>query len=151
MRFWIAFSLAFLLLGCLPQGLSELYDLQIVTKSQTHDLKVEVADTPESLTRGLMFRENLPKKQGMLFLFNTDSEKSFWMKNTLIPLDIIFARSDGTIIHIHHMAKPRDETGIKSGGSARIVLEILGGQAKELDIRVGDKLISEKIKEKHND
>jgi uncharacterized membrane protein (UPF0127 family) len=84
----------------------------------------------------------MPTENGMLFLFfNGERERSFWMKNTLIPLDIIFIRSNGTIHRIHDSAKPQDETIVKSKGDVCCVLELNGGVAKTLDIQAGDVVV----------
>ena len=84
-----------------------------------------------------MFVRSLPPNRGMIFPYNPPQDVSFWMKNTLIPLDIIFIRSDGSIIRIAN-AKPLDETPLPSGEAAAAVLEIRGGRAAELGIKPGD-------------
>ncbi len=102
---------------------------------------IDIAADSETRIRGLMFVENMPKDKGMLFVYPTEIEASFWMKNTLIPLDIIFIKSDGTVNHIHHMAMPLDETPISSQGMVKAALEINGGLAAKLGIKTGDKVI----------
>lgn len=103
--------------------------------------RVEIADTPEKRTIGLMFRDAMPPDAGMLFVFDgEEAEQSFWMKNTFIPLDLIFIRGDGTIHHIHPNAIPHDLTGIPSRGPVQAVLEINGGRAAALNIRPGHKV-----------
>ena len=101
---------------------------------------VEVVATPESRARGLMFRRELPPMTGMLFDFEVEQPVSFWMRNTLIPLDMIFIRGDGVIRRVHAGAVPHDETAIPSGGPVRAVLEIAGGAAARLGIRAGDRV-----------
>lgn len=101
---------------------------------------VEVADDPAERARGLMHRESLPASRGMLFVYDRPQRMSFWMRNTLIPLDIIFLDSSGRVIRVHENARPRDETPIPSGGIARYVLEINGGFARRLGIDVGTEL-----------
>ncbi len=103
-----------------------------------HHFEIELAVTQEEMTKGLMFREELDPGAGMLFLFETDSERAFWMKDTLIPLDIIFIRTDGTIHRIHSMASPQDLTRIRSNGPVRAVLEVNGGLSETLGIKAGD-------------
>jgi uncharacterized membrane protein (UPF0127 family) len=112
--------------------------LQIVTSSgKVVDFKVEVVDTPASRERGLMFRMNLAHDRGMLFDFQEPQPVAFWMKNTFIPLDIIFISPDGEIINIARRAKPFDETPLPSAGPIVGVLEINGGEADELGIGEG--------------
>jgi len=84
-----------------------------------------------------MFVKSLPGDRGMIFPYNPPQDVSFWMKNTLIPLDIIFIRSDGTIVRITH-AKALDESPLPSGEPVAVVLEIRGGRAAELGIKEGD-------------
>ena len=101
---------------------------------------VEITKTPEEFRKGLMFRESLEKNTGMLFVFPEENERSFWMKNTLISLDIIFIRQDGTIHRIHPNAEAGSLERIKSNGPAYAVLELGGGEAERLGIVVGDKI-----------
>jgi uncharacterized membrane protein (UPF0127 family) len=112
--------------------------LQIVTASGTHVLRVEVARTAEEQEKGLMFRRSLPKDGGMLFNAQSEQEISMWMKNTYIPLDMIFVSEKGRVISVAHDAKPMSETIISSGAPAYAVIELNAGTAKKLSIRVGD-------------
>ena len=106
----------------------------------TIDFKVELADDPVERAVGLMNRESLPRLSGMLFVYMRPQTLTFWMRNTLIPLDMIFVDPDGRIAHIHENAVPLDETPI-SGGPGRIaVLEINGGLARKFGLEVGDVL-----------
>jgi len=98
---------------------------------------VEVADTDETLARGLMFRETLPRMSGMLFIYETPRRAMFWMENTLIPLDMLFFDNSGRLTHVHHQARPLDRTTIDGGEGVRFVLEINGGMARQLGIRPG--------------
>jgi len=98
---------------------------------------VELADTPQARAQGLMFRESLPKSRGMLFIYDRPQRAVFWMKNTLIPLDMIFADETGTVRHVHSNAVPHDETGIDGGDGVLAVLEINGGLAARLGITPG--------------
>ncbi|MCB1682516.1 MAG: DUF192 domain-containing protein [Alphaproteobacteria bacterium] len=102
------------------------------------DYTVEVATTPEEVTMGLMFRKDMPAHHGMIFLVDPEREVSFWMKNTLIPLDMLFIGADGMIKNIHPMAKPHDLTQIPSLVPVRAVLEINGGEAEKNGIVLGD-------------
>jgi uncharacterized membrane protein (UPF0127 family) len=111
--------------------------LTIHSKSGDHRFTVEVAATPAEQERGLMFRKSLAPDRGLIFPYAPAQEVAFWMKNTLIPLDMIFIRSDGTIARIA-TAKPLDLTPVPSGEPVSAVLEIRGGRAAELGIREGD-------------
>ncbi len=113
--------------------------LAIVTHGgKTLTFQVEVVDTDASRERGLMFRRSLAPNAGMLFDFVDPRPVAFWMKNTLIPLDMIFISQDGHIANIARQARPLDETPIPSDGVVRGVLEIKGGRAAELGIQPGD-------------
>ncbi|NBC95402.1 MAG: DUF192 domain-containing protein [Deinococcus-Thermus bacterium] len=98
---------------------------------------VEIADDPAERADGLMFREDLARSAGMLFVYERAGSPSFWMRNTLIPLDMIFIRPDGTVQHVHDEAQPRDETSISGGDGVLAVLEINGGLAERLGIAPG--------------
>jgi len=117
---------------------------RVVLKLQDKTLlsyNIETALTPEEHNKGLMGRDTLPPNFGMLFLFSGDEERRFWMRNTRIPLDIVFIKNDGSIHHIHHMAKPYDETFISSNGPVRAVLEVQGGEMKKYGVQIGDAVI----------
>ena len=96
--------------------------------------------TDAERSRGLMFREKLGPYEGMLFDFYQEAPVSFWMKNTLIPLDMVFIAGDGTVRHIHANAKPLSTDTIPSEYPVRAVLEINGGSARLLGIKPGDKV-----------
>ncbi len=98
---------------------------------------VEIADEPAETARGLMFRESLPRSSGMLFLYPRPQRASFWMENTLIPLDMIFIDATGTVTRVHENAVPRDRTPIDGGEGVKAVLEINGGLAGRLGIAPG--------------
>ncbi|WP_372992451.1 DUF192 domain-containing protein [Sulfitobacter sp.] len=101
---------------------------------------VEIADDAAERGRGLMFRESMPASTGMLFIYDKPQRASFWMRNTLIPLDMLFIDSHGVVKHIHHNAIPHDETPISGGDNLLSVLEINGGLAKRMGITVGSEL-----------
>ena len=84
-----------------------------------------------------MFREEMAQSAGMLFVFEAPQRVSFWMRNTLIPLDMLFMAADGTVTRIHENAVPLDETPIPGGDQVQFVLEINGGLARELGLDVG--------------
>lgn len=107
----------------------------------TARFSVEVADDAEERARGLMFVERLGPMEGMLFVYERESDGiAFWMKNTLIPLDMIFADGDGRVVSVHADAVPGDLTPIPAGAPARFVLEVPGGRAAALGIGAGDAL-----------
>ena len=111
--------------------------LTIRSANGAHRFTVQVAATFDEQEKGLMFRGSLPGNEGMVFPFEPPQEVSFWMKNTLIPLDMIFIRPDGRIGRIT-TAKALDLTPVPSGEPISAVLEIRGGRAAELGIRAGD-------------
>lgn len=99
---------------------------------------VDVADDFEERAQGLMFVESMPTLQGMLFVYERPQSVSFWMKNTLIPLDMIFVSPQGEILRIHENAIPGDRTPIPGGDGVQMVLEINGGLSRRLGIVEGD-------------
>lgn len=99
---------------------------------------VAVADDAQERAQGLMFVETMPTLSGMLFVYDRPQPVSFWMKNTLIPLDMLFAGADGTILRIHENAIPGDLTPIPGGEQIQFVLEINGGLSGRLGITEGD-------------
>ncbi|MEM0935135.1 MAG: DUF192 domain-containing protein [Pseudomonadota bacterium] len=102
---------------------------------------VEIADTDARRALGLMHRESLPFSSGMLFVYDRAANPSFWMRNTLIPLDMIFVRPDGVVQHVHAEAVPLDErTRISGGDGVLAVLEINGGLAERLGIEPGTEM-----------
>jgi len=113
--------------------------LTIKSASGAHRFTVDIAATPDEQERGLMFVKHLAGDRGMIFPYDPPQNVAFWMKNTLIPLDIIFIRADGTIARITN-AKALDETPLPSGEPIASVLEIVGGRASELGIAPGDKV-----------
>lgn len=103
------------------------------------EIKTELALTPADQERGLMFREEMPADHGMLFVFpGAEAERGFWMKNTLIPLDMVFIRKDGTIHHIHENAVPNDLTSVRSNGPVMAVLELNGGASAKMGLKPND-------------
>ncbi len=114
--------------------------LEIVSRSGVHVFSVELAVTDEERSRGLMFRKSLPEGRGMLFDFKRDQDVAMWMKNTYLPLDMIFIRADGRIARIAENTEPLSTAIIPSGGPVRAVLEVIGGTAQKLGIRPGDRV-----------
>lgn len=122
--------------------LRPLQPLTIVTARGPAKFMVEMADTPTKREYGLMCRTSLAPDRGMLFDFHVPSDDiAFWMRNTLIGLDIVYIRPDGTILSIARNAAPLDETPIPAGGTIRAVLEIPAGRAAQLGLRPGDKVL----------
>ena len=115
----------------------------ISSDGKTHSFNVEMALTPEKQALGLMHRTELADNAGMLFLFPGEAERAFYMKNTLIPLDMIFIRMNGVIHHIHENAIPQDLTSIPSNGPVHAVLEVKGGPAAKLGLKPGDTIAGE--------
>ncbi len=101
---------------------------------------VEVADDSEERARGLMYRDKLARSAGMLFVYNEAGTVSFWMKNTRIPLDMIFADPSGVVTRVHSNAVPGDLTPIDGGAGVMVVLEINGGLVDAMGISAGDQL-----------
>ena len=101
---------------------------------------VEVADDPRERSLGLMHRESLPTSAGMLFVYERPQRVAFWMRNTLIPLDMLFLDADGRVSRIHENAVPLDETSIEGGMGIQYVLEINGGLARRLGITEGSEV-----------
>ena len=122
-----------------PSGL-DLIPLQISSAGGTHRFTVEVARTGAEQAQGLMFRETLAPDAGMLFPFGAPRPASFWMKNTLIPLDMIFVRADGTIARIAANTVPHSLEPVGVAEPVAAVLEIPGGRAAELGIAEGDRV-----------
>jgi uncharacterized membrane protein (UPF0127 family) len=113
--------------------------LEIATSGGTRSFSVELASTGPALDRGLMYRRSLPAGQGMLFDFGSEQRITMWMKNTYLPLDMIFIGVDGRISRIAANTKPLS-TSLISGGRARYVLEVNAGAARKLGIAVGDRV-----------
>jgi uncharacterized protein len=145
MRATVAITLAFLLFAG-PAFAGNTLPVATITvdgAKGANQFKVEIAGDHASQEKGLMFRKKLAPNAGMLFDFHTTVMTSFWMKNTILPLDIIFVRSDGTISSIAANAVPFSEAPIPSSEPIRAVLEIGAGRARALGIEPGDKVHAE--------
>ncbi|QYA25480.1 DUF192 domain-containing protein [Gramella sp. MT6] len=103
-------------------------------------LDIELAESDYEHQTGLMYRENMEDDQGMLFIYDSERVRSFYMKNTYIPLDIIYYAADSTLVSIQKNATPRDETSLPSEGPAQFVLEINGGLSDQWGVEQGDKI-----------
>jgi uncharacterized membrane protein (UPF0127 family) len=128
------------LLAAGPAGAADPRTLEIASKTGVHAFAVELATTDAERSQGLMYRKELPEGQGMLFDFQRDQEVGFWMKNTYIPLDMIFIRSDGRIMRIAENTEPLSEKIVPSNSPVRGVLEVIAGTARKLGIAVGDRV-----------
>ena len=138
-------ALASLLFSCLAvSGAStmplKVEPLEVVTARGVFHFRVEVADTDATREKGLMFRKALAADRGMLFDFKAPRLVAFWMKNTLIPLDMLFIAANGHVVSIAHDAVPLSEVPIPSGGAALGVLELRGGRAAEIGAEPGDQV-----------
>jgi hypothetical protein len=114
--------------------------LEIVTASGRHMFAIEVMRTDEERGRGLMFRRFMPADRGMLFDFKTEQPVLMWMKNTYIPLDMIFMSRNGTVTHVAANTEPMSERTISSGPPAFAVLEVNAGVAAKIGLKPGDKV-----------
>jgi uncharacterized membrane protein (UPF0127 family) len=116
--------------------------LVIVTRDGRRlDFTVEMALTPEQQTIGLMFRPEVKADEGMIFDWGQPRESSMWMRNTLVPLDMVFIAADGRIHRIAERTVPLSLTPVDSRGPVRATLELQGGITEKLDIRVGDRVL----------
>jgi len=137
MEKWIAIALIFaiMLTGCKLQ-----VEEGVVVEIGDKTWVAEIADTPAEQEQGLMFRKSLPQNQGMLFIFEDEQPRAFWMKNTLIPLDMIFIDANWRIVKLIKNAEPCKEDPCPTYDSerpAKYVLEVNAGQIKEKEVKVG--------------
>ena len=137
---WSLVSLAAGALWSQSAAALETANLTIKAQSSEYRFAVEIADDAAEREQGLMYRENLAPNAGMLFLYPTEQDVAFWMRNTLIPLDMLFIAADGRIVRIEKSTKPLSETPIPSGAPVRAALELNGGIADQLGIRQGDRV-----------
>jgi uncharacterized membrane protein (UPF0127 family) len=137
---------ALLLLGTLPAGnlaaqtAGPREELTVTTKAGPHAFEVEIADDDRERALGLMFRRSMGEDEGMLFDFGGEEPASFWMRNTYIPLDMLFIKADGTIESIAERTTPLSDKSVPSRGPVRYVLELNGGVSDTLGIAPGDKI-----------
>jgi uncharacterized membrane protein (UPF0127 family) len=113
--------------------------LEFVTESGPHAFRVELADTPEERAKGLMFRRSMPQDQGMLFDFGDNISIMMWMKNTYIPLDMVFITREGVVSKIVADTTPMSENVI-AGGVVSAVVELNAGVAKQIGLKPGDEV-----------
>jgi uncharacterized membrane protein (UPF0127 family) len=139
---WLAVgALLALVLYVAPAAFAQSLDkLEIASASGAHAFVVEIADNEVKREVGLMYRRYMPEDRGMLFDFKEEAPVAFWMKNTYIPLDMIFISREGVVKKVVANAEPLSETPIPSGGPVFAVLEINGGLAARLGIKPGDRV-----------
>jgi uncharacterized membrane protein (UPF0127 family) len=113
-------------------------DVTVVTREGNFKFRVELADTPETQARGLMYRMSLPAAGGMLFDFGAPKPVAMWMKNTYVPLDIIFLNASGHVVDVAESLRPLSTTIIQGREPALAVLELQGGTAKRIGLGIGD-------------
>ena len=141
-RIWATVAFAVFLAACagVPAQGGALDSLEIVTSTGRHAFQVEIADNEATREHGLMDRRYMAPDHGMLFEFDREEPVSFWMKNTYIPLDMIFIAPSGVVTHIATNAEPLSERVVPSGAPCIAVLELNGGMAASIGLKVGDKV-----------
>lgn len=139
----LAFVL-FLLIAAAPAAAQVAFETASLTietaAGDEHSFQVEIAETGEQRAQGLMFRRRMAADAGMLFLFGRSEVRAMWMKNTLIPLDMLFIDETGKIVRIEERTVPHSERAIVSGGPVSAVLELNAGTASRLKIGPGDRV-----------
>jgi uncharacterized protein len=115
--------------------------LVLKTATGDHSFNIEVMVTDNERSLGLMYRRSMPENKGMLFIYDPPQQATMWMKNTLIPLDMVFISADARVHRIEENAEPFSETLIPSDGDVVAVLELNGGEADKIGLRPGDKVI----------
>ena len=115
--------------------------LVLKTDRGDHAYTVEIAEDPGEKARGLMFRRDLPKDRGMIFLYDPPQPTSMWMRNTAIPLDMIFITEQGTVLRIEANTEPFSTDIINSGGETVAVLELNAGEAAKVGLKPGDRVV----------
>ena len=136
---WLSVSIA--AAGAPPSIQFEQVPIWIETAAGSFEFQVEIAATPAQRSRGLMFRDDLAPDRGMLFDFGHEQPVTMWMRNTLIPLDMLFIRDDGRISRVAANAEPLSDRVISSVEPVRAVLELRGGRAAELGIQPGSRIV----------
>jgi hypothetical protein len=138
--FWVA-TVGFMLAGgAVAQTVFRKDKLTLKTASGEHVIAIEIAETNEQKSLGLMFRPSVPANTGMLFPYGNPQEITMWMRNTYASLDMIFIKSDGVVHRIEYGTEPLSERVISSKGLVSAVLEVAAGEAKRLGVRPGDRV-----------
>ena len=133
-----------------PQTGLPVETITVDTKTGPHAFKVEVAADEQSRETGLMFRKIMAPDAGMLFDFQTPQDVSFWMENTILPLDMLFVRADGTIARVAENAVPYSRATIPSGEPVHLVIELNAGRAQALGIAEGEHIHAPQLMQKHH-
>jgi uncharacterized protein len=115
--------------------------LTLQTAQGEHVIDIEITETAEEKALGLMFRTSLADKAGMLFVYDGPQEIAMWMKNTYIPLDMVFITAEGIVHRIEARTEPHSETIVPSNGAVLAVLELAGGAAERLGLKRGDRVV----------
>lgn len=116
-------------------------NLYLIKAADTiQEIEIEIADTPYERETGLMYRKSMESDQGMLFIYPNEALRSFYMKNTYIPLDIIFYGKDSTVVSIQKNAQPLNEASLTSSVPAQYILELNAGKVDEWNIALGDRI-----------
>jgi len=136
----LSFLLFFLVPAIATADAAETSRLTITTETGEHVFRIEQAVTSNERKVGLMNRKALPRDSGMIFRFEETQPVAMWMQDTLIPLDMVFVREDGTVAGVHEKAVPLSETIIPSPEPVRFVVELAGGVAGEIHLREGDRV-----------
>ena len=119
--------------------------LVLKTGTGDHSFDIEVATTDKDRALGLMFRRSLPENAGMLFLYDPPQPATMWMKNSLIPLDMVFISAEGKVYRIETNTEPFSTSLIPSDGPISAVLELNAGQANKIGLKQGDKVVSPEL------
>ena len=122
--------------------------LTLVTATGQHVIEIEVAETSEDKSLGLMYRPKVPPRTGMLFPYGEPQELTMWMRNTYASLDMVFIKADGTVHRIELSTEPLSEKIIASQGPVTAVLELAAGEARELGLKAGDRVLGAGFKAK---
>jgi len=135
---FVALAVPILLGSAIAAGTGTLI---LKTKSGEHRYTVEIATTNGERAKGLMFRRSLPEDSGMLFIYDPPQPVGMWMRNTYIPLDMVFINDEGTVRRVEANTEPFSTDLINSGGDVAAVLELNAGQAAKIGVRPGDQVI----------
>lgn len=125
----------------------EIYLIKASSGDTITKLDVELAESDYEHQTGLMYRENMKDSQGMLFLYDSESIRSFYMKNTYFPLDIIYYDADSSLVSIQKNARPMDESSLSSEGPAQFILEVNAGLSDEWQLEKNDKMSFKRAEE----
>jgi uncharacterized membrane protein (UPF0127 family) len=136
----LVLALLFFIGGAAAQEVFEKSELVIVTSAGPKTFQIEIATTSSQQAQGLMYRRTMAADAGMLFPYTSPRRLSFWMKNTFIPLDLLFIAADGRIASIQQRTVPQSLEPIRSRGKVLAVLELNGGTVSRLNIKPGDRV-----------